>query len=122
MKVTIELSNDSVAALADALAVRLKVVHKPAETSSTEFVTRAEAARMGLERRALLRAERSGRLAAFKPGRVVLYRRRDVEALVESHKVPPGSGAFAAESESGPLHTDPFDIALRNAEERSRCG
>ncbi len=123
MKVTIELSNDTVAALADALAVRLKVVGKPAETSAPDhFVTRTEATRMGVERRALLRAERSGRLEAFKPGRVVVYRRRDVEVLVESHKVLPGAGAAAISPESGLLPTDPFDIALRKAKQRSRCG
>jgi hypothetical protein len=123
MKVTIELSNDSLAALADALAVRLKDVPKPAETPAQGgFVTRTEAARMGVERKALLRAERSGRLEAFRPGRVVVYRRRDIEALVESHKVSLVPGATALPG-SGVLPTDPFDQAVRNAaHRRSRRG
>src|SRR5271165_2279732 len=78
----------SVVALADALAVRLSAVPKGGEASATDrFLTRSEATRMGVERRALLRPVRSGRLEAFRPGRVVVYRRRDVEALVESHKI-----------------------------------
>jgi hypothetical protein len=101
--------------------VRLKVLPKPPETLTPEhFVTRTDAARMGLERKALLRAERSGRLEAFKPGRVVVYRRRDIEALVESHKVLPRAGAAAISPASGLLPTDPFDIALRKAKQRSR--
>ena len=121
MKVTIELSNDSVAALADALAVRLKVVPKPVETSSApeHFVTRTDAARMGLERKALLRAERSGRLEAFKPGRVVVYRRRDIEALVESHKVRLHSEAPASPS-CETMPTDCFERALHRADRRRR--
>ena len=89
MKVTVELSHDSVAALADALAARLKDAPKLAVETSVPagFVSRTEAARIGVERKVLIRAERSGRLQAFKPGRVVVYRRRDVEALVEAHAV-----------------------------------
>jgi hypothetical protein len=119
LKVILELSNDSVAALAEALVVRLKDVTKPAPTSAPDrFVTRAEAARMGVERRALLRAERSGKLEAFKPGRVVLYRSRDVEALVESHKVVLLPEASMT-PEVGLLPGDGFEKALRNAAKRS---
>jgi hypothetical protein len=120
MKVTVELSNDSVAALADALAVRLTAVPKGGQASATErFVTRSEATRMGVERRALLRAERSGRLEAFRPGRVVVYRCRDVEALVESHKILPEAKASATSSVEG-LHMDRFERALQNGARRSR--
>jgi hypothetical protein len=121
VKVTIELSTDSVAALADALAVRLKAaVPSPPETPANDrFVTRGEAARMGVERRALLRAERLGRLEAFKPGRVVVYRRRDVEALVVAHKVLPPSEASPRPG-SDRLPTDPFDRALHHANGRLR--
>jgi hypothetical protein len=75
---------------------------------------------MGVERRALLRAERSGRLEAFRPGRVVVYRRRDVEALVESHKILLEAKASATSSVEG-LHIDRFERALQNGARRSRA-
>ncbi|MGA3124787.1 MAG: hypothetical protein ABSF69_28910 [Polyangiaceae bacterium] len=122
MKVTIELSHDSVAALADALAARLKGVPRAAETPVSEgFVSRSEAARIGIERKVLLRAERAGRLQAFRPGRVVMYRRRDVQALVESHPVclvPEEAASVAREG----LPTDGFESALQHAERRGHGG
>ncbi|MGD0679647.1 MAG: hypothetical protein ABSC94_30030 [Polyangiaceae bacterium] len=74
---------------------------------------------MGVERRVLQRAERSGQLEAFKPGRVVMYRRRDIEAFVEAHKVLPGpepAGSATAELTSA----DSFERALRHADGRRR--
>ena len=74
---------------------------------------------MGVERRVLLRAERSGRLEAFKPGRVVVYRRRDVEGFVESHKllIAPDASSSPANDQ---LPTDSFERALRRADRRRR--
>ncbi|MGD0680043.1 MAG: hypothetical protein ABSC94_32060 [Polyangiaceae bacterium] len=118
MKVTVELSAESLAALADAIATRLKKEPALPDPSAAErFVTRAEATQMGLERRALLRAEHTGRLQAFKPGRVIVYRRRDVEALIEASVKVRSVGPERRGSDR--LNADRFDKALQNAEGRA---
>lgn len=80
------------------------------------FITRAEATRMGIERRALVRAERSGSVDAFKPGRVVVYRLRDVERLVESHRVP----ADPPDQTPDSTPIDAFERAIQKAQKRVR--
>jgi hypothetical protein len=88
VKFTIEVGEASVAALADALAARLRdVLRPPADGDGAPYLTRREARGLGVEGKALLRAERAGDLEAFKPGCVVVYRRADVLALVERAKV-----------------------------------
>jgi hypothetical protein len=115
VKFTIEVGEASVAALADALAARLRdVLRPPADGDGVRYVTRAQARAMGVEMRALLRAERAGELEAFKPGRVVVYRPADVLALVERAKVEQPAAREGAEVP--PL--DPFERAMARADRR----
>jgi hypothetical protein len=76
------------------------------------YVTRSEARRMGVETRALLAAERSGELEAFRPGRSTVYRVADVRKLVEAHPVaPPTTPSPAPAGEP----TDLFERARQSA-------
>jgi hypothetical protein len=83
--------------------------------TSEVFVTRAQARALGVETRALLRAQKSGAIEAFRPGREVLYRRSDVLALVERAKVVLESPEPCATV----LPTDPFERAIAHAERRA---
>ncbi len=82
---------------------------------SEVFVSRAQARALGVETRALLRAQRSGALEAFRPGREVLYRRSDVLALIERAKIARESPEPCA----AVLATDPFERAIAHAERRA---
>lgn len=104
-------------ALAARLASRLRDALAPAATEGeSPFVTRAEATRMGVEKRVLLRAERSGDLVAFRPGKATLYRRVDIVGLIERSRVS------APEREEGGqvLPMDPFQRAVARAEQRRK--
>jgi hypothetical protein len=54
---------------------------------SPEHVSRAQAVRLGLELKALLRAEQTPDLEAFRLGKRVLYGRGNVDRLVERHRI-----------------------------------
>ncbi len=116
--VTIELP-DLVPALVEALKhpeVRATLgLH--GDVDGPLFVTRAAAVRLGAERRVLLRAERAGQLPAFRPGRQTLYRRVDVLALIERHRVEP-----EARQDAEVVEVDAFERACALARSRMRCG
>ena len=118
-KLTLDLSDDGMAKLADAIVSRLREMLAPAALPDERYLTRAEATQLGVERRALIRAERAGKLRAFKPGRRVMYRRGDVVALVERCGTDP---APPRESPRGMDPLDPFERALTSAERRSGTG
>jgi hypothetical protein len=80
------------------------------------YVTRARAKALGVETRALLRAQRSGAIEAFRPGREVLYRRSDVLALIERAKVIERPSVRCAPAPED----DPFEAAVAHAEQRRR--
>ena len=84
--------------------------------SSEVFITRAQARALGVGTRALLRAQRSAAIEAFRPGREVVYRRSDVLALVERAKVVQASQGPCAAI----LDIDPFEKAIAHAEQRRR--
>jgi hypothetical protein len=109
MGVKIEIPDELVAALADAVAARLRDVLRPAEAS---FVTRAEAKAMGVETRALVRAAREGRIETFRLGRSATYRRVAVLRLLESAKVQPQPANDCAEPEEA------FEAAVARAKQR----
>jgi len=91
--------------------------NRPTDPPSSEvFVTRAQARALGVGTRALLRAQRSGAIEAFRPGREVVYRRSDVLALVERAKVVEAS----PEPPAAVLRMDPFERAMAHAERRHR--
>ena len=90
---------------------------RPTDPPNSEvFVTRAQARALGIETRALLRAQRSGAIEAFRPGREVVYRRSDVLAVVERAKVVEAS----PEPRPAVLRMDPFERAMAHAERRHR--
>ena len=70
-----------------------RVLGVDAAPSAPAYLGRAEARAMGVEVRALLRAERSGGIVAFKVGRRVVCRLADVRQLVEAHAVVPSRAA-----------------------------
>lgn len=72
---------------------------------------------MGVELKALHRAEKTGELAAFKPGRAVVYRHVDVVALVERARVAAPEGTPGPANDAEP--DDPFERALARADRRS---
>jgi hypothetical protein len=113
VKLVLDLDDATLDALAGVVAAR-----RPAEPQApTRYVTRAEAVAMGIELKVLRRAEKSGELEAFQPGRKVIYRLGDIVALVERHKVlVDGSGAQAESAEVVPL--DPFERAMARADRR----
>jgi hypothetical protein len=83
-----EVPDQLLDAIAERLAAKLRdVVKAPPAPAALQYVSRREARSMGIELRALLRAERDGSLPAFKPGRHVVYRRGDLEVLVERARV-----------------------------------
>jgi hypothetical protein len=104
-----EIPDEVVAALADAIAARLPRAAAPASTTAPRFITRAEAVALGVELKALHRAEKTGELAAFKPGRAVVYRAADVVALVERARV--AAPAVASSEAANVIALDPFERA-----------
>ena len=92
------------------------------------YVSRAEARTMGVETRALLRAERAGELPAFRVGRSTVYRLADVVALVAA---PPVARSTSGQSGLwGPLArpaspaaeepADPWQRAVGRAAKRRK--
>ena len=113
----LELPDELLDAIAERLAARLRdVVKAPPAPAALQYVSRREARSMGIELRALLRAERDGSLPAFKPGRHVVYRRADLEALVERARVATPPSVLPDNVE--PL--DAFERARARAAERRR--
>jgi hypothetical protein len=108
---------DEIDALAAAIAARLRPPSGPVATAGDqpEYVTRCAARRLfGLETKALLRAQRSGAIAAFRIGKATVYRRHDLRALVESSRVAPATAHPANDAEPG----DAFERAMANARRR----
>ncbi len=103
MKITIEIPD------AEIHALLARGLPPPVSSPDDIFVTRAGAVRLGLEGKAAMRAEREGRLSAYKPGRQVLYKKAAVLALIESSRLAPVP-ANDAEPE------DPFERAVARAE------
>jgi hypothetical protein len=102
-------------AIADRVAERLRGVLAPAP-SVDRFVSRAEARRLGIERRALVAAERSGELAAYRPGKATVYRESELRDWIQRHRVEPKPEATADVVE---LPSDPFERARALARSRS---
>jgi hypothetical protein len=111
----VRFDEDEIDELAAAIAARLPHPGAaPTAGDHPEYVTRAAAKRLfGVEIKVLLRAERSGKLSAFKPGKSVVYRRQDVVALIERSRVAP-SPANDAQAVEG----DTFERAIGNAQRR----
>jgi len=108
---------DEIDALAAAIAARLRPQPSPVPTAGDppEYVTRSAARRLfGLETKALLRAQRSGAIAAFRIGKATVYRCHDLRALVENSRVAPGPTRPANDAEPG----DAFERALANSRRR----
>jgi hypothetical protein len=89
--------------------------------STPAYVTRQQASKMGVEVRALIRAERSGDLQAFKVGRAKVYRLADVEGLVEGHPVA-GAGATRGVAPAPAEAADPWARAVALAAKRKAAG
>ena len=112
MKITVDLHEEAVKVLAGAIAEEMRDLLAPA-ASPVEYVSREDAGHLGVERKALLRAERAGELPAFRPGKTVLYRRQDVVALIERSRVAPTPA-----NDAQALEGDPFERAIANAQRR----
>src|ERR1019366_10602892 len=113
-----EIPDELVAALADAIASRLPRAAPLPSTTEPRYLTRREAAReYRVEAKTLLAAERAGSLAAYKPGRHVLYKRVDLERMIEASGVEAREEGPAPANDAEPA--DPFDRALARAGRRS---
>jgi hypothetical protein len=113
----VRLDADEIDALATAIAARLRPLPGPVPTEGDppEYVTRRAAGRLfGLETKALLRAQRSGAITAFRIGKATVYRCQDLRALLENSRVTPGPAQPANDAEPG----DAFERALANARRR----
>jgi hypothetical protein len=78
-----------------------------------ELVSRRQARELGVDERVLVRAERSGQIDAYRAGRRTTYKRGDVLALLERHRVAPPS-----EREQDESKLDPFERAKLRAKRR----
>jgi hypothetical protein len=112
---SVELDPESVRVLARAIALELHQQSSPPpreghDGGGARFITRKEARALGVEERALKRAERAGELASFKLGKRVLYRERDVVAWIESHEVLPDAPVPCVVLDM-PVPSDPFEAA-----------
>ena len=113
----LEIPDELVAAVADAIAARLPRAASPPSPDESRYVTRKEAARdYRVELKALIAAERVGGLLSFRVGRRVLYRRSDVVSLVEGCVVTQIAPAVAVGDDGS---SDPFDLAVGRARGRS---
>jgi hypothetical protein len=113
----VRLDADEIDALATAIAARLRPLPGPVPTEGDppEYVTRRAAGRLfGLETKALLRAQRSGAITAFRIGKAIVYRCHDLRALLENSRVAPGPTEPANDAEPG----DAFERAMANARRR----
>ncbi len=80
------------------------------------YVSRAQARAMGVETRALIRAERTGELTAYKAGRAKVYRRADVQRFVEAH----AASASAPVDHRPAVEDEPDDTWSRALARRAR--
>jgi hypothetical protein len=71
------------------------------DVAPVRYVSRKQGAELGVEIRALIRAERAGALVAFKTGRSKVYRLADVVAFVEAHPTPAQVPKTRAANEAG---------------------
>jgi hypothetical protein len=112
IKLVLELDDAIVDTLADALAERLRPGLAPAHapTAAWRLLTRRQAHdELGLEVRALLRAERSGELPSYRFGKAVAYRLGDLQAFVDRHRaVAPGPTEVTS---AEVIELDPFERA-----------
>jgi hypothetical protein len=120
VKVSIDLDVALVRTLALAIARELET-SRPASPApslgSGRLLTRRQARdELGIEVRALMRAERSGELAAYRFGKAVAYRVGDLEAFVARHRVAPP--VPPAEPSETAVNGDVFDLALARAARR----
>jgi len=96
MKITIDLPDDLVAALADALAARLGA--HSASPDGERLIGPDDA---GISRRTWRRIVRSGELPGVKIGRELRARRADVSAWLASRVVAAGRSAASDRSDVG---------------------
>jgi hypothetical protein len=71
-----------------------------------------------IELKALLAAERTGLLTAYRPGRHVLYKRVELEAMIEASRIAVREEVLAPANDAEP--DDPFERALAGARHRRR--
>jgi len=86
--------------------------------SGQAYVSRAQARAMGVEVKALQRAERSGEIVGFRVGRSTVYRVEDVRKLVEAHPVAAAVAPAAPVANDRSEPADPWERAVSRATRR----